>query len=85
MIYSLFRILPTGKITYHYFTKHPSVSEIQHILGGYFEPIGDMHSDFLLLADEDGLQKGLDPNAIGSQIAGGIVVGPVLVLLFPLE
>jgi hypothetical protein len=57
----------------------PSLEGAQKIVGGYVEmqtlPNGDQ-----LLIDEDGRMKALDYNPEASELFGGLIVGPALLL-----
>lgn len=58
-----------------------ALPEIQKLVGGYYEIMripGD--TSRLLLVNEDGHPKALEPNQLASGLAGRLVVGDVLVV-----
>lgn len=63
----------------HVLANRPSLEEAQKLVGGYVElvtlPGGDQ-----LLVNEEGLLRGLDYNPAASDLTGGHIVGPAILL-----
>jgi hypothetical protein len=67
--------------------EHPPLHELQALVGGPIEVIrAPKFPGCTLLADEEGTFK-VDPqiNRVGFNLCGQPLVGPLLLLLFPLE
>lgn len=50
----------------------------REIIGGYLEPVRLPAGSDVLLVDEDGWSKGLEPNGAASRLAGRPIVGPAI-------
>ena len=57
-----------------------TLEQIQESVGGYFEIVGGVFDGRIMLAQEEGLLKGLEKNILASKMAGKIIVGPVLLV-----
>lgn len=60
----------------------PTLEEMQHIVGGYIEPVKVIHEGHIrtMVVNEEGNCMGLPANTVASNAAGRRVVGDVLVL-----
>ena len=60
------------------------LTEMQNLIGGYFEAV-HVRDGRILLADEDGMRKNLQPNYIATAIVGQQILGDVLICNFKPE
>lgn len=60
-----------------------TLEQLQVYVGGYIEVIRiptEIHPDYVMIVNEEGLIVGLEHNPVATQIAGQFIVGPAITL-----
>lgn len=59
--------------------RHLTLEQMQKAVGGYIQPL-TINADTIMMVDEDGTSKRLEPNHAASELFGTMIVGNALVM-----